>query len=97
MDNKYIHQLRLLIHDYIKGYSVRVYLFGSRAKGLAREKSDVDIAILPLQSLPDHFFSHLKERIEASTIPYSVDIVNLSEVDDIFRAKIVSEGIEWKD
>lgn len=96
-DNPYLQILRNLIRNYVENYQVKVYLFGSRAKDTAHKLSDVDIAILPLQPLPSHFMTNLKEAIEESTLPYSVDIVDLSKVDLPFREKILAEGIEWKD
>ncbi len=95
--NPYLEKLRKLINIYTKGYSVRVFLFGSRAKGKEHKLSDVDIAILPLKTLPASFVANLKEKIEESTIPYSVDLVDLSQVDAPFREKILAEAIEWKD
>lgn len=96
-NNIYVNMLRKLVRDCTKDYAVKVYLFGSRAKGKEHAVSDIDIAILPLKPLPIGFMAHLKETIEDSTIPYSVDVVDLSEVDPAFREKILAEGIEWKD
>lgn len=96
-DNHYLHALRRLIDDYAKGYDVKIYLFGSRAKGTEYKTSDVDIAILPLTPLPQGFMAHLKEKIEESTVPYAVDLIDLSQVEAEFRKKILAEAIEWKD
>src|ERR1700728_2455067 len=95
--NIYLKQLKNLITDFIRGLPVKVYLFGSRAQGTSNKLSDIDIAILPLQQLPNDFMTNLKERIEESTIPYSVDVIDLSQVDDEFKRKILAKAIEWKD
>jgi hypothetical protein len=47
--------------------------------------------------LPVTFVSLLKEKIEQSTIPYSVDVIDLSETDETFRQKVLNEGVIWKD
>src|SRR5437016_5456511 len=47
--NPYLDMLKRLILKYSHGYSVKVYLFGSRAKNTAHKLSDIDIAILPIQ------------------------------------------------
>jgi len=90
-----------MLHDLIKQHkenqSIRVYLFGSHAKGNAHKFSDIDIALSSDQPLPAHFITHLKEKIEDSTIPYTVDIIDLADVDETFRKKILAEAIEWKD
>ena len=96
-DNHYLDNLSALIRDYVKDHEVKIYLFGSRAKGTAHRLSDVDIGLLASKPLPISFIANLKEKIEESTIPYSVDIIDLSTVDEAFQKKVLAEGIEWKD
>lgn len=96
-EDPFLDMLKQLVLDNIKNVDATVYLFGSRAKKTARSTSDVDIAILPFTPLPIHFITNLKEKIEESSIPYYVDVIDLSQVDPTFRKKILSEGIEWKD
>ena len=95
--NTHLEALREFILNYTKDIKVKIYLFGSRATGKAHKLSDVDLALLPLQPLPAHFISQLKEKIEESTLPYSVDLIDLTEVDPPFRQKILAEAIVWKD
>ena len=94
--NLYLETLRKLLMDYTANLNVKIYLFGSRAKGKASARSDIDLAILPMQPLPPGFMALLREKIEESTIPYFVDFVDLSQVDESFRQKVFSEGVEWK-
>lgn len=54
-----------------------VYLFGSRAKGTAHERSDFDIAVSGVKDIED-----LKEQIEQIPTLYSFDIVNLEECEN---------------
>ncbi len=96
-DNKYIEQLRKLVIDFLAAYNVRVYLYGSYAKGTAHKTSDVDIAILPKGKIPKDLFSRLREAIEESTIPYNVDVTDLTQVSDEFRRQILKDAILWKD
>ncbi len=49
-----------------------VYLFGSRAKGTFRERSDIDIAVSGADDM-----EMLKEEIEALPTLYTVDVVDL--------------------
>ena len=49
-----------------------VILFGSRAKGTARERSDIDIAVSGVKE-----FDLLAEEIEDLPTLYSVDLVNM--------------------
>ncbi len=95
--NNYLLQLKQLILSYTKGCPVKILLFGSQAKNTTHRHSDIDIAILPIAPLPIHFITKLREKIEESTIPYHVDLVDLSQTDEKFQNKVLQEGIEWKD
>ena len=47
-------------------------LYGSRAKGAARERSDIDIAVSGAEN-----FDILVEKVEELPTLYSVDLVNM--------------------
>lgn len=91
----YLQAVRALVLDELRHARVRVYLFGSWARGTPKRTSDVDIAVEPLEALPPGALAHLRERLEESTIPYRVEIVDLSHADDGFRQRIKEEGILW--
>lgn len=56
-----------------KKYRVKeVVLFGSRAKGTALERSDIDIAVSGLEDITE-----LREEIEGIPTLYSFDVVNM--------------------
>ena len=50
----------------------KVILYGSRAKGTARERSDIDIAVSGAEN-----FDILVEEVEELPTLYSVDLVNI--------------------
>lgn len=79
----------------LRGHQARVYLFGSAAKGLAGAGSDIDVAVLPLKPLPVGVLSSVRERLEESTIPYQVDLVDLTRTDPSFRKRVQEEGLLW--
>jgi predicted nucleotidyltransferase len=58
-------------------HDAAVWLFGSCARGEARQHSDIDIAILPRDEVPSGFFAELAADFEESTIPYDGDLVDL--------------------
>ncbi len=97
IQKRYLDSLKSLVLEFSNNQPVRVWLFGSHVKGKAHRFSDIDIAILPVGQLKTGFVSHLKEKIEQSTIPYSVDVVDLSQTDEEFRTKVLKEGVLWKD
>ena len=75
--------------------TARLYLFGSRARGDATRASDVDIAILPDVPLEPGTLARIRDALEESTIPYEVEVVDLSSADESFRRKVLAEAIAW--
>lgn len=75
--------------------SARLFLVGSRARGDAARASDIDIAILPDAPLEPGTLARIRDALEESTIPYEVEVVDLSCVDESFRRKVLAEAIAW--
>jgi len=71
----------------------RIYLFGSRARGEESVYSDIDIAVENARSLKREL-SLFREAIEASNVPYKVDIVELRSAPHL-KQIIAKEGIRW--
>ena len=55
-----------------KYFASTVILFGSRAKGTATERSDIDIAV---SGIPEN----LREELDNLPTLYTIDLVNLDE------------------
>lgn len=93
--NKYFDELKNFTLSYWKDDDVKIYLFGSWARGEQRKSSDVDIA---LESSKDISLkvALFREVLEESTIIYNVDVVNMSRAAKALCQKIYSEGILWK-
>ena len=62
----------------------KVILYGSRAKGTARERSDIDIAVSGVDN-----FELLVEKVEELPTLYSVNMVNM----DTCRNRLLLEDI----
>lgn len=62
----------------------KVILYGSRAKGTARERSDIDIAVSGVEN-----FDELAEKVEELPTLYSVDLLNA----DTCRNELLLEDI----
>ncbi len=86
--------LKRVIGEILKGKRVKVYLFGSRAKGTNTERSDYDLAFLSEENI-NRELTLLREILENSNFPFFVDVVNLSEVDEDFKRQVLEEGILW--
>ena len=65
-------------------HATRVILYGSRAKGTAMERSDIDIAVSGVGN-----FEELEEQIEDLPTLYSVDLLNM----DTCRNELLMEDI----
>jgi predicted nucleotidyltransferase len=90
-------EIRRIILDGLRDTHAKVFLFGSRARGTSHRASDVDVAVLPSAPLPAGLLADIKEALEESTIPFDVDLVDLSEVDLAFRQRVEQEGVSWTD
>ncbi|WBL37194.1 nucleotidyltransferase domain-containing protein [Tepidiforma flava] len=71
----------------------RIILFGSRARGDARERSDVDLAIEAPGADPVAWDDILAALDEAPTL-LQLDVVRLEDAPEALRAAIEREGIE---
>ena len=87
--------VKSIVLSELENYEAEVYLFGSHARGTSGRKSDIDVAIIPKEIIPSHVFSIIREKLEDSIIPYNVDLVDLSTVEDNFRERVIKEGIKW--
>lgn len=92
-----IEELRRTVLDALGDHDATVWLFGSCARGDVRQHSDIDIAILPRDELSLGFFGVLQADIEESTIPYDVDLVDLSHADAALVDEVRREGVKWRD
>ena len=71
----------------------RVVLFGSRARGDAGERADVDLA-LDAPGLSRAGWVRLRAEAEEARTLYSVDLVRLDAAPPALRERIEAEGIE---
>lgn len=93
---KTIEDLKNYLVNYFADKKVRVYLFGSRARGTNSPHSDVDLAIESKEDLSREV-TLLRFILEESNLPYKVDLVVLSEVDAYMQEVIKKEGKIWID
>ena len=91
----HLAEVKRIVLEGLKKHQARVFLFGSRARGDAARWSDIDVAVLPLEPLPAGLLSSIREQLEESTIPYTVDLVDLSEADRSLREFVQREGLLW--
>jgi uncharacterized protein len=78
----------------IPGISVLV-VFGSRARGMQRPDSDLDVAVLP-ESTDSRARRHLQAEVAVALADLApegrVDVVLLDEADDVLRQRVMETG-----
>ena len=75
---------------------VRIYLYGSRARGKFSETSDIDLALESVKPISYYDIAELKDVLEASNIGYAFDIIDLNSISDLkFKAAITKEMMLW--
>lgn len=89
-------KLKNIVLQSLQDVPVNVYLFGSWARKEERRTSDIDIALHAAVEIPIEKLVRLRENIEESTLPYNVDIVNLSKANPELMEKVQRKGILWK-
>jgi len=93
LEEKDLKIAKKLLKMELEGTNSKVYVFGSRADGTAREFSDLDLAIdFNGQKMPTEIKYELKSFFEASYISMRVDIVDLNDISENFK-KIISPGL----
>lgn len=70
-----------------------VWAFGSRAKWLAKEYSDLDLCIVGETPLSFRTLGLLEEAFDESDLPYKVDVVDWATTSDSFRKIIERERV----
>ena len=83
-------KLNNIVEELKKSKPKSIILFGSRARGDFSKYSDIDIAVDIDLSFREK--RKLKEKIEAISGLYSVDLVFLNEAQNNFKEKILKEG-----
>ena len=86
-----------ILRKYLSAYEV--WAFGSRAKWLAKEYSDLDLCVISQYPISFNILGLLEEAFNDSDLPYKVDIVDWSTTSASFREiikkdKVVVQKIE---
>ncbi|HLB94117.1 MAG TPA: nucleotidyltransferase domain-containing protein [Candidatus Babeliales bacterium] len=76
--------------------NVKIYLFGSRARGTNREASDIDLALDLGREMTLRELSLARNVLGELYIPQKIDVVDLNSVSQDLKNTILSEGILWQ-
>ena len=74
-----------VVRRHLPNPAYRVFLFGSRATGSARERSDIDIGIEGPAPVSRDALAAIHEEIEEAPTLYSIDVVDFRRLPEKFR------------
>lgn len=85
-----------ILGDIIKKHipQAKVWVFGSRAKGTATHRSDLDLAIDNGAPLGLPLTAQLRSAFSESKLPYFVDIVDWHEASEEFKTLVQVDCIQ---
>ena len=72
---------------------VKVWVFGSRANWTTKDSSDLDLALESKTMLSHKVLGALKDAFEGSSLPYTVDVVDMSMIGNSFRQIVESQRV----
>jgi predicted nucleotidyltransferase len=92
MTQEHVAIVRHILGQYLPA-GARAFVFGSRAHGVARPYSDLDLALEWTRPLGLDLLGKIAEALSESDLPYRVDIIDLTTVDAAFRVRIEADCI----
>lgn len=96
MEDTLIQRVKAIVLQHFSAQDVRIYLFGSWARGEHKRSSDIDIAIEGNRDI-SYEITLLREKLEESTIPRRIDVVDMNHAGTVLCQRIRKEGIVWKE
>lgn len=97
MNNKYFDLIRKIVIEELKDEDVKIGLFGSFANETNTIASDIDVAIIPKNAINKWKLSNIREKLEETTIPFNIDIVDFSMVSESFMNVALRNVMWWRE
>lgn len=91
-----LEKTKQMICRFFKNKKIEIYLIGSWARRQEKRTSDIDIGIIQKEFLPEGFLAQIAEEFEQSDIPYRVELVDLTGMDEDKRSSFLRGAIKWK-
>jgi len=93
--NKYVERVREIIQRHLSDTSIRIFLFGSRAREKHSHSADIDVGFLGNKPIDRKIFQKIISEIEEDNIPFKVDLVDFIDVDSEFKKLALKDTIPW--
>ncbi|MEA3307659.1 MAG: nucleotidyltransferase domain-containing protein [Elusimicrobiota bacterium] len=87
--NEHIEIIKSILQKHIPQCEIRV--FGSRVTLTAKSYSDLDLAVMGKEKLPNEILYALKESFEESDLPFRVDVLDWNNISENFKKIIESK------
>ena len=87
-----------IVRDILRAYlpaGFKVWVFGSRANWTTKDSSDLDLAVEGPASLDHRAMVGLEAAFEDSTLPYTVDVVDLNAVSHAFKQIVKKQRVPF--
>ncbi len=88
---KYSARIYSILAECIKPIP-KVFIFGSSLE--SKFFADVDVGLLG-KNIKINALYRAKEKLEESTLPYKVDLVDFNTVDTSFKEEVLNKTIQW--
>ncbi len=89
--DKYLKQVRQQVNQFNRDKKLKFFIFGSSLeKG---HFGDLDLGVIGPIKRQELY--QLKEKFEASNLPYFIDIVNFNKVSKDFKENVFNNKILW--
>lgn len=93
----YIEQTKRIVLSRVNDKNISVFLFGSRAKGSGEGHADIDIGFLSKKEIDPRLLRKISDDLEESRVPFHVDLIDFSKVQDKFKKAAMKEVIWWQE
>ena len=87
LEEQHLRRLKAILEKFLPNNTI--YLFGSRTTQKIKQYSDIDLAIIDPPNVSIRKLALLDDALAESDIPYKVDLVLWSELNESFRQKIL--------
>lgn len=83
LEEKYLQYVQSILKKHVPHYAV--WLFGSRTTHTIKPYSDIDLVIITDEPVSLEIVSMMALEFAESDLPYKVDLVDWSQLDDDFK------------
>ena len=91
-----LERVKDIVIGEIADANVKVYLFGSWARGEERRSSDIDIELDWVGGAPPDKLARLRDVLAESDVPFRVAGVDFASAGEVLAGKGAKEGVQWK-